>query len=248
MMALKLRALLCVITLLSASLVSARQPPAKSDEGGDTTIKRLTTLLNRSGKDYRVKIRITSRSNNGDRNIVYLNATRDADPEGDTLQFKIKGDDTSLQTLCLQCLSTGGVSNCGSGSDALIPEPEMLFPGSILPWEEILVGACGTWVVEKSPLVATTKQLPRQDYQVRLANAAFENSWVSTLVTLDTDSGDPVYFDRIDHHGMILRRIKVLEIGRTGSWRGIRRAIIEIPDGRVLMEVVGFRKGAGKSH
>jgi len=241
-----LRAALLVTVLLSVNLMLAQNIYAKSGDS-EKTIKRLTTLLNRSGKDYRVNIRITSRGKNDEHSVVYLMATRDADPAGDILQLRISGDNTPSQSICLKCLPKGGVSSCDDQPDVSFPELHAVFPGSILPWEEVLVGACGDWVVENYLTESTTGHQPHQDYQVRLENAAFTHGWSNTLVTMDTDSKDPLYFDRVDDQGTVLRRIRVLEIGATGSWRGIRRAIIELPEGRVLMEVVSFRKGVGKS-
>lgn len=240
------RITLLVICLLSINAALAQKTQAKSGDS-DTTIKRLSMLLNQSGKDYRVKIRITSRSKTDEHSVVYLKATRDADPQGDKLQFEISGKNTGSQQMCLKCSPEGTVSICDPHPGASIPALDAAFPGSILPWEEVLVGTCGNWVVEKNQALSTTGDQPLQDYQVRLVSAAFTHSWSNTLVTMDVDSKEPLYFDRVDSKGVVLRRIRVLEIGTTGSWRGIRRAVVEIPEGRVLMEVVSFRKGLGKS-
>lgn len=240
-MFIKFRFIFVGLALITLDPILAQQTdtkPAKEIK----TIKRLTTLLNRPKKDYRVKVRITSRSNNGDHDVVYLWASRDADPQGDVEHFKITGDEIETQELCLKCLPNGGIANCATESKSIIPDSKTVFPGSILPWEEALVGICGDWVIEKNPLFSPTNQATAE-YQVSLSNAGLKTSWVNTLITMDEKSKNPLYFERINPLGDVFRKIKVLEIGSTGSWRGIRRAIIELPEGKVLMEVVRFRKG-----
>jgi len=215
-------------------------------EKDDDTVKRLNKLINRSGKDYRVKIRITSQGKEGNHSVVYLTATRDADPQGDWLQFHLEGDNTVSQEFCLKCQPEGGVTSCDQ--DPLLPM-QMLgssLSGSILPWEEILVGSCGTWMVTKDPIASKSGDEPKPVYVVQITNAAFDPGWVTTKVFMDSSSKDPLYFDRINSEGQLMRRIRVLEIGRVGSWRGIRQAIIETDEGRVLMEIVSFKKGTGK--
>jgi len=211
----------------------------------DDTIKRLTKLINRSGKDYRVEIRITSQSKEGDRSVVYLTVTRDADRRGDWLQFLLEGDTTEALQFCLKCLPDGGVAGCNQDSLLPMQTPGSTLPGSMLPWEEILVGSCGTWLVEADPIGSKSGAENTPGYTVNITNAAFDPGWATTRITMDSKSKDPLYFDRINSEGQLIRRIKVLEIGRVGSWRGIRQAIIETDQGRILMEIIGFHKGTG---
>ena len=248
MMAFKPRSPLLVFALFFVSLALVPQLHAERDTDA-TTVARLAALINPSGKDYQVKIRITSRNVEDERSVVYLVATRDSDPGGDKLLFEINGDNATPKRVCLVCLPAGNVESCSPDAAVSLPEPETRLPGSILPWEEFLAGACGSWVVEEVPADSISPHLPQGDYRVRLVNAAFAHSWANTLVTMDADSRDPVYFDRVDPEGVIMRRIRVLNIGAMGNWRGLRRAIVDLPgEGRVLMEVVDFRKGAGEFH
>jgi len=233
------------VLLWSFTMIFLPQLHASSQKNEDT-IKRLTKLINRSGRDYRVDIRITSQGNDGGHSVAHLTATRDADPRGDWLQFHLEGDTTKTLEFCLHCLPEGGVTNCNPDSP---PPMQMLgstLPGSSLPWEEILVGSCGTWVVEAVPTASESGHQDTFGYTVTISNAAFNPGWITTKITMDSKSKDPLFFDRIDSEGRLVRRIRVLEIGRVGGWRGIRQAIIESDDGRVLMEITGFKKGTGQ--
>ncbi len=240
----RLRTFLVCVLLWSLNMIFLPQLYAGTREDGKT-IKRLNKLLNRSGKDYRVRIRITSKGNEGDHSAVYLSVTRDADPRGDWLLFHLAGDNTVTQEFCLKCQPDGGVTSCDKGS--LVPM-HMLgsnLSGSILPWEEVLVGSCGSWLVKTDPIASSSDDERKPNYVVQITNAAFDPGWVTTKIIMDSSSKDPLYFDRIDSQGKSIRRIKVIEIGGVGSWRGIQRAIIEMDEGRVLMEIVDFQKGAG---
>ncbi len=239
------RTVLVFVLLCSLNLILSPQLYAGTREG-DKIIKRLNKLLNRSGKDYRVKIRITSQGKEGNHSAVYLSATRDADPQGDWLLFHLAGDNTATQEFCLKCQPDGGVTSCDQGS--LVPMNMLgsTLAGSILPWEEILVGSCGSWLVKTDPNGSNSDDERNASYVVQITNAAFDPGWVTTKIIMDSSSKDPLYFDRIDSQGKLMRRIKVLEIGGAGSWRGIQRAIIEVDEGRVLMEIVDFQKGAGQ--
>ena len=245
MISISFRTFVAFVLLCSLGLILPPQLCAGTRDG-DKTIRRLNKLINRSGKDYRVKIRITSQDKEGNHSAVYLSATRDADPQGDWLLFHLEGDTSVTQEFCLKCQPDGGVTSCDQGS--LVPMKMLgsTLAGSILPWEEILVGSCGSWLVEMDPVDPDSDDGRKPSYVVQITNAAFDPGWVTTKIIMDSSSKDPLYFDRIDSQGILMRRIKVLEIGGTGSWRGIQRAIIEMNGGRVLMEIVDFQKGSGQ--
>ncbi|MES9940863.1 MAG: hypothetical protein ABW104_02670 [Candidatus Thiodiazotropha sp. 6PLUC2] len=214
-----------------------------ASEDTTETIQHLENLLNRSGKDYQVKIRITSHTQNGEHLVVILQSTRDAEPTGDRLLFRLAGENIPAYNSCLQCSAGGETSACENNSGEFITEPGTHLPGSILPWEEILVGACADWRVGPIDNSILSEQYPQATYSVEPVTDNFDASWRSTLIVVDKITGNPDLFLRIDKNNHQLRKIKVVEIGRIGSWTGIRSAIITTQHGRILMEIIGFSMG-----
>lgn len=224
--------------LLLGCVIAAQagtEPPLQSH--GALAI-RLQRLLQRSGQDYRVDIRITSRSVQGDPSVAHLTATRETNPRGDRLTFSLQSDDTRRR-YCLDCAQGNDVAPCDGAKSTASGTPDGMLPGTLLPWEELIVGACGTWQVSEQTTGGTRDPSSPISFDVRLPHPPDRLSWRKTVARVDPLSGLPTRFDRLDADGRLVRSVRVLEVGRIANWEGIRRAVIELPEGKVLMEVRG---------
>lgn len=232
-----------VLGLLWCGLAQTEPIAGRAAEPIPATATRLQRLLRRTGQDYEVDIRITSRgSDQGSPSGVRLIASRKASPTGDRLRFRLEEGEGSHR-YCLDCTRAGRARPCPGSPEERIPPGSEPLAGTLLPWEELLVGACGTWEVTALPNPPGSGSGLPPRYEVRLSPSPVGLSWARTLAEVDPASGKPIRFDRLDRSGRVVRSVKVLEVGAVADWEGIRRALVELPDGKVLMEIRGVRLG-----
>ncbi len=99
-----------------------------------------------------------------------------------------------------------------------------------------MLGACGQWALTAVPGADTLGDTgPAYRLQYRPLTSGLPGS--EALLYLKPGSDTPSWIERLDLHGDPLRTLRILETGTLGDHVGIRRALIERPSGRILLEV-----------
>jgi len=203
--------------------------------------QRLGEMLQVVGKDYTASVRITSRAPGGPRSVARLKTERRAADDGDRLVLWLEVDDARFD-YCLQCAAGQATEACTDDSSSLpMPELDATLPGTLLPWEEVLAGACSSWQVTEQSEPSAESAEAGLAFDIALTHPPHGLSWATTRAWLDPETGEPLRFDRIDRSGGLLRRVHVLKMGTVSGWDGIRLARIEMPQASVLMEVRSFK-------
>ena len=204
---------------------------------------RLEQLLRSADQDFEVQIRITSRVSGSVPAVAHLTAVHEKVRTSQRVQFLVDANGVR-EEFCLACSNDLGVTACEDAPSSRVPDARQTLPGTSLPWEELIAGACSPWkIAARSDQGQASGEAPML-FDLRLAAPPANLTWSITVAQVDPVSGRPVQFDRLDDAGNLVRSVRILDVGTFAGREGIRRALVEQQGSSVLLEVRGIRYGA----
>lgn len=233
--------------LLALVWVTAPASEPTSHNGGlasSVLAKRLKQYLSGPDDDYRLGVRITSRWNNGRRSVVRLSVQHRQLRNGTSFQYRVKFAG-NVRDYCLACGNAKRQSTCKGKSISNIPSLNQRLPETLLPWSELVLGVCGDWKI-RTPKTSNGADPSTKMFEILPAGADHnhQNAWTRTMAYLDRTSGRPLRFERLDTQGKKVSTVRILETARFGGKLGVRRASMEFPEGKVLLEVRSAQLGS----
>ncbi len=219
--------------LLAMLLGSFSAPSAAASEMGE-----LEQFLSGPDEPYRAELRITSRPRQGDGSVSRLVVQRSDTGDVRQIEYRLTTNGVTRHW-CLRCAAAAGLRDCPMAPQARSIDLARDLPDTLLPWEELVLGACGGWTITPLPS-APTAAAP--SYQVDFRSLGPEQGSRSALIAVDA-SGVPSSIEHRNADGERLRTIRLLETGTHAGFTGARRALIDRPDGQVLLELRNIQIG-----